>query len=533
MLPLSRSRLCEQLDARARPAVSAQVAAADLASQAGGTDRAFAISARHSALLVDLNNFASFPTLAVGILIAGLRNAGHEARLLAPLAYDVPASVREKPDLLHNHWMRRLHLSTVPAGEALRNFLRSVYYKWHRRPHPRVIREVKRALAAKPDVLMLSAYLQHYETVVHLGRLADEAGVPLLLGGPAFNLPETADAWREVPGLSAIFGGEADLVIADLVEAVVQRRDLLRFPGIVLPDGRRGPQAPPLRELDRVPVPDFQDFPWDRYPTRIVPVMTGRGCQWGRCVFCSDVVSANGRSYRTRSLDSVMNELREQARRCASTNFLFLDLKLNSNPQLWRGIADQIQGAVPGAQWIGTVHVDLRRDNGLTRRELKAASVSGLRRLSFGLESGSQRLLDAMDKGASVEANSAFLAHSAEAGISVRCTMFKGFPGETAEDLLLTARFLEQHNQQIDRVRFNDFSILENTPIWKDVFSSSSPYPGIRVNGKDPRHGRANYSNLEAGSADYRRAKARVLQAVYEINRLPLRPQAQMFDGLM
>lgn len=250
----------EPVDSRARPAVPFQQV--DCSTGSGAVSQpGRASSVRHRALLVDLNNFASFPALAVGILISGLRNAGHDVRLLSPLAYDVPASVREKPDRLHHHWMRRLHLSTLPGGETVRDLSRAVYFGWQRRPHPTVIREVRRALASKPDVLLLSAYLQHYETVVELGRLAQEAGVPLLLGGPAFNFPETADAWCSVPGLSAIFGGEADLVIADLVEAVVQGRNLLRFAGILLPDGRRGPPAPPLRDLDRVPVPDFQDFP--------------------------------------------------------------------------------------------------------------------------------------------------------------------------------------------------------------------------------------------------------------------------------
>jgi anaerobic magnesium-protoporphyrin IX monomethyl ester cyclase len=454
--------------------------------------------------------------------------------LLVPLAYDVPATVREKPDRLRHHLMRRLHLSTLPVTRWIRDFARAGWYWRERRPHSLVLRAVEDALANKPDALMLSAYLQHHKTVVALGKLAQKAGVPLLLGGPAFNLPETAEAWRgTVPGLTAIYGGEADVLIPDLLVAIAEGDDLLKFAGIVLPDGRKSPEAPPLRKLDMSPVPDFSDFPWDRYPVRIIPIMTGRGCQWGRCTFCSDVVSANGRTYRTRSLGSVLHEMREQERRCASRNFLFLDLKLNSNQALWRGLHDQIQDAVPGAQWVGTVHVDLRRDNGLSRQELKAAARSGMRRVSFGLESGSQVLLDLMDKGCSVEANSAFIRHASEAGISVRATMFKGFPGETADDLEQTADFLEAHLPFLDRVRFNDFSILENTPVWHSLFGTEQEVPGIRITGRDSIHARARYVNIEGQSRTYRRAKARVLNAVYEINRRSLRPEAQMFDGLM
>lgn len=487
--------------------------------------------AKCSALLIDLNNFSTFPTLAIGILVATLRNAGHDVRLLVPLAYDVPASERERIERFFDHIMRRVHLSTWAPIRRLRDLIRGVRYWWLRRPHPTVLREVEKALRTKPDVVLLSAYLQHHATVVEIAKRAEKAGIPVLLGGPAFNLKGVTEAWRTIPGLTAIFGGEADMLAPELIEAVTSGQDLLRFEGVVLPDGRRSPPAPPFRTLDLSPVPDFADFPWDRYRVRIVPIMTGRGCQWAKCSFCSDVVSANGRTYRTRSLDSVLHEMREQSRRHATSNFLFLDLKLNSNPVLLRGLAEHAQQVVPGAQWIGTVHVDTRDDNGLSRVELRAAAAGGMRRVSFGLESGSQRMLDLMNKGASVERNSMFIRQAHEAGISVRCTMFKGYPGETADDLDQTADFLEEHLPYIDRVRFNDFSILEDTPIWNQLHADSLPQ--IMLTGTQKKLGRVSYINRLTQDRGYRTAKARVLDAVYAINRRRLRPGAQMFDGMM
>lgn len=167
-------------------------------------------------LFVDLNNFASFPTLAVGLLVACLRQAQHRVSVLVPLAHDVPAVAREKPDRLIHHLMRRVHLSDAPGTQWLRDMARAMYYRRERRPHPVVLREVARRLEARPDLLMLSAYLQHHPTVSALCRMAKEAGVPVLLGGPAFNLAQTADAWRSIKGLTAIFGGEAEDIIAPL-----------------------------------------------------------------------------------------------------------------------------------------------------------------------------------------------------------------------------------------------------------------------------------------------------------------------------
>ena len=484
------------------------------------------------ALIVDLNNFSTFPTLAVGLLVAAMRNAGHSVELLSPLANDVPAAERERQETWRDQAMRRIHLSTRPSLRFARDVARMTRFAWNNRVHPRVVRETRRALDRRPDVLLISAYLQHYKSVRALASLASSRGIPVILGGPVFNLPRTADMWRQIPGVSAVVGAESDLGLDALFDALDEPERMLTVPGVTLPDGRRAPTAPPLRNLDRTPVPDFTDFPWDRYRFPVVPVMTGRGCQWDKCRFCSDVVSVSGRTFRTRSIASVMHEMREQSLRHSTTNFLFLDLKLNSHPGMFRGIVDQVQRYVPGAEWVGTVHVDQRSDNGLSPRELRAAVNAGMRRVSFGLESGSQRMLDAMDKGTSVEANAAFIRTAHEAGLSVRCTAFKGYPGETPDDLLATALFLEQHAPYIDRIRFNDFSIIEDTEIYNDLAAMPDRF-SMDVTRWDDRNARALYRNPEGYGRPYRRAKARVAQAVYAINRKPVRRAAAAFDGLM
>lgn len=488
---------------------------------------------RASVVLVDLNNFATFPTLAIGILIAALRNAAFDVQLISPLAHDVPAAERERAETAVDQLKRRLHLSTNPSLRWIRDYGRATRSRWHERAHPRVLAEVAKALRQRPAAILLSAYLQHYRTVEAIGRIAAEQGIPLILGGPMFNQPETAEVWRKLPGVTAIVGAEADLNVAEIVSAIINDQDPLQFTGVVLPDGRRSPPAPPLRALDSLPVPDFSDFPWDRYRVHIIPLMAGRGCQWSRCTFCSDVVSVSGRTFRTRQVDAVLHEMREQARRHNTGNFLFLDLKLNSNPAMFRGIIEGVQRNVRGAEWIGTVHVDQRHDNGLSRSDLRAAAASGMRRISFGLESGSQRLLDLMDKGCSVEANSAFIREAHEAGLSVRATMFKGYPGEVAADLELTADFLRRHSPYLDRVRFNDFSIQEGTPVYQSVTTDPAGFPNIRVRYLDHRAARAIYVSTDTGDAGYRRAKAEVARAVHTINRRRLRSSAQVFDGLM
>ncbi|WP_222101740.1 B12-binding domain-containing radical SAM protein [Jannaschia seosinensis] len=465
-------------------------------------------------------------------MAATLRARGFAVKVICPLALDLPAAAREGQEQLWDHLHRRIRLSDYHFIKWLRNCAREPREWLAQRPRAAVLREVEAALSSGTDAVLLSAYLDHFHTVRGIGRLAERKGVPVLLGGPMFNLTGVAETWRTLPGVAAVSGGEVEPYLADLVEAICDGNKLARFPGLTFPDGTRTEAAPPLRALDDSYFPDFDDFPWDRYPNRIVPILAGRGCQWDKCTFCSDVISASGRKFRTRGLQSVLVEMQIQAERYGSKDFMFLDLKLNSHPAMFRGIARDLRRYVRGAQWVGTVHVDQRRDNGLSRHDLFAAASGGMRRISFGLESGSQRLLDAMRKGCSVERNEDFLRNAHDAGLSVRCTMFKGYPGETAEDMEATADFLERNSPFVDRIRFNDFMVPLDTPIHRALMEKSSDVEALRLTGMDSRRAKGLYDRRVVDRA-YRRAKARALRTVYEINRRPLREMARQFDGLM
>ena len=229
------------------------------------------------AFIVDLNNFSTFPTLAVGLLVAALRREGIGTEVLCPLNLGVKTLPREHRDTLADHLARRLHHASWRPYLQARDTARAIRARWKGRTDPVVLSGVIEALDRRPGVVLLSSYLQHHETVREIAAQAAARGIPVVLGGPAFNMVEVSEAWRDLPGLTAIVGGEADLSLPAFLRALWNGDDLLAFDGVLLPDGRRSRPAPPLRGLDRIPVPDFTDFPWDRYPDRVVPVMTGRG----------------------------------------------------------------------------------------------------------------------------------------------------------------------------------------------------------------------------------------------------------------
>lgn len=485
-------------------------------------------------LLVDLNNYARYPTLSIGYLVASLRRSGFAVEVLSPLSYGVPATEREHQETAWDQLQRRVYFGTHPALVRGHEALRAGRARWVGRPNPRVVEETSRALRERrPDVLLLSAYLEHYPSVVRLAAAAAAEDVPVLLGGPMFNLPDVAREWVAIPGLTAVVGAEVDLTLPELVEATIECGELDRFPGVFLPDGRNGPPAPPLQDLGDLPIPDFSDFPWDRYPNRVIPVMTGRGCSWGRCLFCGDVRTANGRTFRSRPVEAVLEELEHQGRRYGTRDVIFLDIKLNSDLAMWHGILDGFQRRLPGGRWIGTVHVQSSGDNGLSREELAAAGRSGMARTTFGFETGSQRVNDSMAKGTSLDAMSAFLEDASAAGISVRTTAILGFPGEQAADVRQSTEFLRRHEPLLDRIRLSRFKAIPGTRFHARYRRRPDRYASMRDVRWNLRYARASYRYADAESRGYRSAKAELLRLVHGINRKPLRAGAESFDGLM
>lgn len=485
-------------------------------------------------MIVDLNNFARYPTLAIAYLVAPLREAGFQVDVLSPLTIGAPPMTHEKEETWQENVVRRLNFGTHPVMQKLHEPLRKVYARQQSTAHEPTLEAVPRRIERdQPDVILLSAYLNHYPVVKEIALCAQRHGIPVLLGGPAFSNPATVDEWIDLRGVTAIFAGEADMIIADLVADAIAGEDLTDRDGLFVKGSSGAMVAPPLQDLDRLPIPDFDDFPWDDYPHRIIPIMTGRGCSWGVCTFCSDVITSNGRTFRTRSLDAVLDEIEVQSQRYASKDFIFLDLKLNSNLAVWHGLIENFQRIVPGGRWIGTVHVDGQEENGLDYATLRAAKDAGLTRISFGLESASQTLTQRMAKGTTVERNQQFIEDAWRAGLSLRCSMILGYPSETANDLSVTRDFLRHNQDNFDRIRPARFKAIPGTPFEKQYRDDPSRFQGINSVDWDNRFARAVYKYEVATAPDYRRAKRDILQIIHQINRKPLRDDAIQFDGLM
>ena len=507
-------------------------------------------------LIADLNNFARYPTLGVGYLVAVLRGAGMSVEVFSPMSGGVTGVIREpraRPWSLLDQQLR--YTTAVSRSRGIRQ----VRARLAARHAPRLARETLRVRddfvarldggdpaagsaagrgvhAAGIDAVLISTYLMYHSLCEHMCAACAERGIPVLVGGAYFSQPEVVQEWISIDGMSGLAGGEVELALPEIVRCLTEHGDLTRFPGLWVQgeDGEpRGSFAPPLRNLDDLPFPDFSDFPWDRYPNRIVPIISGRGCAWGACTFCSDVTSTAGRSFRSRSPQRVLDEIAHQSRRYQADMFAFTDLKLNSNLEMWDALLGGFQRSAPGATWIAAVHVGRSPANGLARDRLRAARNAGMVRLTTGLESGSQRVLDSMAKGTNLEVTSQCLRDARDAGISARTTMIVGYPGEQTDDVDQTSRFLREHESCIERVSLNRFQIMTGTRFHRRLEQSSRHAPGVTELTVNHRMAQLGHHYVPTEDRAYRRAVRGLIAAVHRINRRDLRDEASAFEGVM
>lgn len=493
------------------------------------------VSAPIRVLLVDLNNFSMYPTIAIGYLASILRNDGMHVRVLSPLAYGVPGIVREPRETAAMNIARRANYILEQTPGPLPRIVRRQVHRYRERAsrklHPRIAEIFDTAAPEQFDVVLVSTYLMYYDVCESIGAICEEAGIPLVVGGSYFAEPEVARSWESLPGLAALIAGEVELSLGDILRAVLRGEDVTRFPGVWTPM-QAGSQCPPLQNLDDIPFPDYSDFPWHRYPSAIVPMVTGRGCGWGACTFCSDVTSTAGRTYRSRSPENVLEEIKHQSLTHGTQQFVFADLKLNSNLEMLEALSTSLPKIVKSPKWIASVHVG-NAPNGLDKSMLRLMKDSGASRLTTGLESGSERVLHSLSKGTDLGAVSAFFTQAHEVGISVRVTMIHGSPGETSADVEDSAKFLESHLAVIDRVSINRFQAMMGPTFLRRFDENPARYPSVIASDRVPRMGYVKTELVGTSSIRYMKATQRLLSAVHRINSKQLPDHARTFDGVM
>ena len=303
-------------------------------------------------------------------------------------------------------------------------------------------------LSAGPGVVGLYTNLMTRKPVLEMVTVAKRFGWTVVLGGP-----ESANYPHEYlrAGADVIVVGEGETTMAELLPALAKRgaHRLHEVKGVVFLDEAGVPLTTPERakiaDLDTIPWPDRDRIDQARYVDvwrkhhgmGSVNMITARGCAY-KCNWCSHAVF--GYSHRRRSfldsaaeLDHIMSAYRPDQVWYADDVFTI------SHPWLF-GYAKECKrrGLKVPFETIS------RADRMMKEEVLETLAQLGCYRIWIGSESGSQRILDSMQRGVRIEQVEWAAKAAKRHGIQVGMFLMWGYPGEEIEDIEATVELVRK-----------------------------------------------------------------------------------------
>ena len=292
---------------------------------------------------------------------------------------------------------------------------------------------------------------------------AGEAGCPVVVSGS--DATDHPDLYLQ-RGAAAVILGEGEITLAEVVERLLSGASLAGVAGIAHLDASRSVSRsaarPFIRALDDLPFPAWDLVDVDRYRAIWRPrhgyhsmnLATTRGCPY-HCNWCAKPIY--GQRYTVRSPAAVVEEMSWLKDQFEPDHFWIVDDVFGLKP----GWVEEFARLVRDNE-VRTPFRCLMRADQVTPAIARALASAGCRMVWMGAESGSQRVLDAMEKGLCVEDIRAASRSLRDAGIDIGLFLQFGYPGETWNDIEATLQLTRE-------MQPNDIGV-----------SVSYPLPGTR-----------------------------------------------------
>ena len=273
------------------------------------------------------------------------------------------------------------------------------------------------------------------------------------------------------PGIfDALVVGEGETTIVPLLEKIHEGAQLAGIPGVAVPGGEAWAGLVPrelCQDLSLLPFPTYAEFDLEMYgepgQEPELPLLFSRSCV-KRCAFCNDH-TVMGR-FRSRPAEHMLAEINYHVVHNGRRRFRFNDQLINGDLKALEAFCDLIIQNSMEIEWIALAAA--RRD--MSQALFDKMKAAGCFTLNFGIESGSDRILKAMNKGFTVADAAQSVERAFKAGINTMLNFIVGYPGETEEDFHATIRFLHENRPNICGVTsVNSLILLEGSPLQEQV----------------------------------------------------------------
>ena len=295
----------------------------------------------------------------------------------------------------------------------------------------------------QPTIVGVTSTTRLYKSALEIVKISKEVHPNCLtiIGGPHVTFWDE-NALKECPQLDVVVRKEGEHTLLELVQRVAEGNNYCDVIGATVRKGKdfvRNPDRPYIEDLDELPFParHLWDLESIRKAEDIFYLTTSRGCVYW-CEFCA-AVRMFGRKYRMRSVKNVVDELEYLYKKYGATVFTFCDDAFTVDQARTEDMCNEIIKRGLKIKWNCGTRVDM-----ITKELLLKMKNAGCVSVWFGVESGTQKVLDEMKKGISPEQTVRTIKWVMELGLKPVPNVLLGFPGETKVTAWKTIKFAEK-----------------------------------------------------------------------------------------
>lgn len=298
---------------------------------------------------------------------------------------------------------------------------------------------------SSPGMVAFGGMVTRYRYVRRLARQVRKELPEVFLAAGNSGASTVPGLYLRSCGLDAVVLGEGERTSIELADALSAGADWHSVPGLAWLDRSGGLQRSavrmPIEDLDTLPWPAWDLFPTDSYVSsmdhrqkrvRHMEVLASRGCPFD-CVYCYRIY---GRKVRRRTPDSIITEIRELVRRFDIRYTGFPDDLFTSSRDFVMEVCRGIREEFPDLKWSC-----LGRVNTVDREMLETMKDAGCDWISYGIESGSDIMLERMRRGVTAQQCLDALKLTESVGIHAEGSFIIGMFGETRESVAETVDF--------------------------------------------------------------------------------------------
>lgn len=289
--------------------------------------------------------------------------------------------------------------------------------------------------------------------------------IKIIFGGPEVSRVYFAKDYNFLGYSDALILGEGEDALAKLCKTYMQKGVIEPDNRIIVKDALNSDEKElpiSIPHLDEIPFPDYRDFFLQKYKEKgQFSLVFGRGCI-GNCAFCFERLLWE--KYRCRSVKNIIDEIKEIKTRYGIWCFALNDSLFNGDMELLSEFCDRAISENLGINWWGMARIRGQ----MTGQFLQKMRKAGCQQISYGVESGSQKVLNLMNKGYTIETIDEVLFNTYAAGIQQGINLLLGFPGEQEEDFQQTCEFIKRNGKFIYFVNISTLGIEPGTAVYNN-----------------------------------------------------------------